>query len=60
MRRHLDITDGLIVSEAAMMQLSDRLGRHKVLHMLYEADQRSVLEGVPFTTAIAEHSEMHG
>jgi len=60
MRRNLDITNGLIVSEAAMMQLSNRLGRHKAHHMLYEAAQRSVMEGVPFTTAIAEHSEMQG
>ncbi|MGV4797108.1 class-II fumarase/aspartase family protein [Rhizobium sp. F40D2] len=60
MRRNLDITNGLIVSEAAMMQLSDRLGRHKAHHMLYEAAQRSVMDGVPFTTAIAEHREMEG
>lgn len=60
MRRNLDITNGLIVSEAAMMQLSDRLGRHKAHHMLYEAAQRSVMDGVPFTTAIAEHRDMNG
>lgn len=60
MRRNLDITNGLIVSEAAMMQLSDRLGRHKAHHMLYEAAQRSVMDGVPFTTAIAEHRDMDG
>ncbi len=58
MKRNVEITNGLIVSEAAMMQLSDRLGRHKAHHMLYEAAQRSVMEGVPFTKAIAEHPEM--
>lgn len=60
MKRNTDITNGLIVSEAAMMQLSDRLGRHKAHHMLYEAAQRSVMEGVPFTQAIADHPEMEG
>lgn len=58
MKRNIEITNGLIVSEAAMMQLSDRLGRHKAHHMLYEAAQRSVMEGVPFTQAIADHPEM--
>lgn len=60
MKRNVEITNGLIVSEAAMMQLSDRLGRHKAHHMLYEAAQRSVMEGVPFTQAISEHPEMAG
>lgn len=60
MKRNVEITNGLIVSEAAMMQLSDRIGRHKAHHMLYEAAQRSVMEGIPFTQAIAEHPEMAG
>lgn len=60
MQRNIEITNGLIVSEAAMMQLSDRMGRHKAHHLLYEAAQRSVMEGVPFTQAIAEHPEMVG
>ncbi|PVE52256.1 adenylosuccinate lyase family protein [Rhizobium rhizogenes] len=60
MRRNIEITNGLIVSEAAMMQLSDRLGRHKAHHLLYEAAQRSVMEGLSFTQAIAEHPEMAG
>lgn len=60
MQRNAEITNGLIASEAAMMQLSDRIGRHKAHHLLYEAAQRSVMEDVPFTTAIAEHPEMSG
>ena len=60
MRRNAEITNGLIVSEAAMMQLSHRIGRHKAHHLLYEAAQRSVMENVPFTTAIADHPEMQG
>ncbi|PDV87739.1 adenylosuccinate lyase [Rhizobium sp. H4] len=60
MRRNAEITNGLIVSEAAMMQLSDRIGRHHAHHLLYEAAQRSVMESVPFTQAIAEHPQMAG
>jgi adenylosuccinate lyase/3-carboxy-cis,cis-muconate cycloisomerase len=60
MKRNIEITNGLIVSEAAMMQLSDRIGRHKAHHLLYEAAQRSVMEGIAFTEAIAGHPEMAG
>jgi 3-carboxy-cis,cis-muconate cycloisomerase len=60
MSRNVGITNGLIVSEAAMMQLSDRIGRHHAHHLLYEAAQRSVMEGMAFTQAIAEHPQMAG
>jgi 3-carboxy-cis,cis-muconate cycloisomerase len=60
MSNNAGITNGLIVSEAAMMQLSDRIGRHHAHHLLYEAAQRSVMEGVAFTNAIAEHPQMAG
>ncbi|MFD2265022.1 adenylosuccinate lyase family protein [Lacibacterium aquatile] len=54
MRRNLEISNGLIASEAVMMQLSDQLGRHHAHHMLYEAAQRSVAEGIPFLTLIRD------
>jgi len=60
MSKNAGITNGLIVSEAAMMQLSDRIGRHHAHHLLYEAAQRSVMEGMAFTQAIAEHPQMAG
>lgn len=60
MRKNAGITNGLIVSEAAMMQLSDQIGRHHAHHLLYEAAQRSVMENLPFTRAIADHPEMRG
>jgi 3-carboxy-cis,cis-muconate cycloisomerase len=60
MSKNAGITNGLIVSEAAMMQLSDRIGRHHAHHLLYEAAQRSVMEGVAFTQAITEHPRMAG
>ncbi|RTR15731.1 adenylosuccinate lyase family protein [Azospirillum griseum] len=58
MRRNLDLTNGLIVSEAVMMRLSNAMGRHHAHHLLYDAAQRSVMEGVPFARAIREHAAM--
>jgi adenylosuccinate lyase/3-carboxy-cis,cis-muconate cycloisomerase len=60
MSHNAGITNGLIVSEAAMMQLSDGIGRHHAHHLMYEAAQRSVMEGMAFTQAIAEHPQMAG
>ena len=60
MKRNLAISNGLIVSEAVMMQLSDELGRHHAHHMLYEAAQRSVAEGIPFLEAIRDNLKAHG
>jgi len=58
MAANLNLTNGLIVSEAAMMQLSDRIGRHHAHELLYEAAQRTVAEGIPFLQAIARHTTM--
>jgi 3-carboxy-cis,cis-muconate cycloisomerase len=55
MRRNLELTQGLIASEAAMMSLTKHMGRHQAHRLLYEAAQRSQSEGVPFAQAIREH-----
>ena len=55
MRRNLELTNGLIASEAAMMRLTGLMGRHEAHHLLYEAAQRSVAEKLPFMVAIREH-----
>ena len=55
MRRNLELTNGLIASEAAMMRLTALMGRHEAHHLLYEAAQRSVAEKLPFMVAIREH-----
>jgi 3-carboxy-cis,cis-muconate cycloisomerase len=62
MRRNLDLTQGLIASEAAMMRLTRLMGRHEAHRLLYEAAQRSQSDGVPFLAAIGEHPLMaaHG
>jgi adenylosuccinate lyase/3-carboxy-cis,cis-muconate cycloisomerase len=55
MRRNLDVSNGLIAAEAAMMRLTEVMGRHEAHHLLYEAAQRTVAEKLPFMTAIREH-----
>ncbi|MEI2300974.1 class-II fumarase/aspartase family protein [Ensifer sp. MJa1] len=54
MRRNLDITQGLILSESAMMQLSPRIGRHKAHHLLYDAAQKTTMEGIPFADTLSD------
>lgn len=60
MRRNLELTRGLIASEAAMMCLTAQMGRHEAHHLLYEAAQRSVAERIPFLTAIEQHPMLEG
>jgi adenylosuccinate lyase/3-carboxy-cis,cis-muconate cycloisomerase len=55
MRRNLDLTQGLIASEAVMMRLGAVMGRHEAHRLLYDAAQRTRSEGVPFLRAITEH-----
>ncbi len=58
MRRNLDLTGGLIVSEAVMMRLTGLMGRHEAHHVLYEAAQHAQSDGVPFMTALREHPRL--
>lgn len=60
MRHNLDLTNGLIASEAVMMRLTQWMGRHEAHQMLYDAAQRSQSEGVPFLAAISEHPLLAG
>lgn len=55
MRRNLEISNGLITSEAVMMRLTSLMGRHEAHKVLYEAAQRAQSEGIPFITTIREH-----
>ena len=60
MRRNLDLTGGLIASEAVMMKLTRRMGRHQAHHLLYEAAQQAQTEGRPFRQVLAEHAGHDG
>lgn len=54
MRRNLGLSDGLITSEAVMMRLTRRMGRHQAHRALYDAAQRAQSDGVPFEAALGE------
>ncbi len=55
MQRNLNLSNGLIASEAVMMRLTALVGRHQAHHLLYDAAQRTLTEGVPFISAIKAH-----
>lgn len=54
MRANLDLSGGLIVAEAVMLELGATLGRQTAHDVVYEAAQASAVEGKPFATALAE------
>ena len=54
MRRNLDLSGGLIMSEALMLELGRRVGRQRAHDAIYDAAQASVVEGKPFTEALSE------
>jgi 3-carboxy-cis,cis-muconate cycloisomerase len=60
MKRNLDVSNGLIASEAVMMRLTATMGRHEAHHLLYEAAQRTVAEDMPFLDAIRERARQAG
>lgn len=55
MLRNLNLSNGLIASEALMMRLAQSMGRHEAHQLLYDAAQRSQSEGLPYMTAIEQH-----
>ena len=54
MRRNLDLSGGLIMSEAIMLELGRRIGRQRAHDAIYDAAQASVVEVRPFTETLAE------
>ncbi|WP_297103087.1 adenylosuccinate lyase family protein [uncultured Devosia sp.] len=56
MERNLAITGGLINSEAIMMRLAPRIGRHAAHHLLYEAAQGALSEGRAFSMVLQERA----
>ena len=60
MARNARLTNGLIASEAVMMRLTEFMGRHEAHHLVYEAAQGSISEGVPFLELLREHLLVRG
>ena len=55
MRRNLDTSGGLILSEAIMMALAPLIGRHKALDVLYDVAMEHVRTRRPFVDLLAAH-----
>ena len=58
MRRNLDLSGGLIMSERVMLELGKKIGRQRAHDAVYDAAQRSVTEGRGFRETLAEEREV--
>ena len=58
MRRNLDITGGLVVSEAVMMGLGPTLGRQRAHDVVYDICRAVIATGRPFLDLLAENAEI--
>ena len=58
MRQNLDLSGGLILSERIMLELGRKMGRQKAHDAVYEAAQRSVNEGRPFSQTLQEEPKV--
>ncbi len=60
MRRHLDLTHGLIVSERLSAELAPVLGRARAKELLTEVARRAWAEDRPLAEVLAEERELKG
>lgn len=58
MRQNLDLTDGLIMAEALMLSLGQRIGRQKAHDAVYEAAQAAARDRRPFRELLAGDAEI--
>ena len=58
MRANLDLTKGLIVSEAVMMGLGPYLGRQYAHDLVYDICRQVVATGRPLVDLLAENAEI--
>jgi 3-carboxy-cis,cis-muconate cycloisomerase len=58
MRANLDLTKGLIVSEAVMMGLAPHLGRQYAHDLVYDICRQVVATGRPLAELLAENAEI--
>jgi adenylosuccinate lyase len=56
MRRNLDLSGGLIMAEALMLELGKRIGRQRAHDAVYDAAQATVTERRPFHELLGENA----
>jgi 3-carboxy-cis,cis-muconate cycloisomerase len=61
MRENLDLSGGLIMAEAVMLELGKQIGRQRAHDTVYEAAQASVTQARPFRDTLADepHVKAH-
>jgi 3-carboxy-cis,cis-muconate cycloisomerase len=60
MRRNLDLTHGLIVSEAVMMGLAPYIGRGEAHHVVKHACDTALAESIPLADALEREAAVSG
>jgi 3-carboxy-cis,cis-muconate cycloisomerase len=58
MRQNLDLSGGLIMAEALMLDLGKQIGRQRAHDAVYDAAQASVTRGRPFREMLAEDTQV--
>ena len=58
MRANLDLTRGMIVSEAVMMGLGPHLGRHRAHDLVYDICRKVTATGVPLVELLAQNADI--
>lgn len=58
MRQNLDLSGGLIMAEAVMLELGREIGRQSAHDAVYDAAQASFVESRPFSDTLAEVDEV--
>jgi adenylosuccinate lyase len=58
MRQNLDLSGGLIMAEALMLELGRRIGRQRAHDAVYEAAQAAVTQGRPFREMLAKDAHV--
>lgn len=59
MRRNIDLTHGLVMSEAVMMGLGPYIGREYAHDLVYELCREALLQKRPLIELLAEHPEIN-
>jgi 3-carboxy-cis,cis-muconate cycloisomerase len=58
MRANIDITNGLVMSEAVMMGLGPYIGREYAHDLVYDICRESIRQGRPLLDLLAENPEI--
>ncbi len=58
MRRNIDMTQGLVMSEAVMMGLGPYIGREYAHDVVYDLCREALAKGTPLIDLLAEHPEI--